>query len=303
MPIPLTFEALGTTWWVEIFEEVDDKRLDELTESIKALVRSIETRFSRFLPDSLITTLNTARILSSNDADLFTLIKLGQDFYTATNGVFNCLLGEHIESRGYDAEYSFTPTRIPVQFPNPLTDIIIDNETITLNTGKLDLGGYGKGWAIDQVVDLLRHEGITEFLINAGGDMYGTSEGSKPITIYLEHPTSPDTYIGSVTLHNQGFAASSPHKRKWQHAGKTYTHIIDTTLNTQLAPEEVTDAVFVKASSAVTADAFATAALLAEPKELLDIAIDHQLGLAFFNQTTNALFTNPAFTNSQGEVS
>lgn len=303
MTTPLSFQALGTTWWIEIFDEVDDTRHDGLLESIMARVASIETRFSRFLPDSLITTLNTKRTITTTDQDLFTLIKLGQEFYTVTDGVFNCLLGEHLESRGYDANYSFTPSNAPTHFPNPLTDIINDSKTITLKTGKLDLGGYGKGWAIDQVADLLRQEGCTEFLINAGGDMYGTSENGKPITIYLEHPKTPDTYIGSTTILNQGFAASSPFKRQWKYEGKTYTHIIDTVVGTKATPEEVTDAVFVKAPTAVLADAFATTALLTEPKKLLDAAPQHNLGLSFFNHTSNSLFSNATFTNISNEVS
>jgi thiamine biosynthesis lipoprotein len=266
-------------------------------------VRFIEARFSRFLPDSLVSTLNTKRTLTTTDEDLFTLIKLGQEFYTATGGVFNCLLGEHLEAKGYDAQYSFTPKSAPTTFPNPLTDIIIEDETISLTQGKLDLGGYGKGWAIDQVAELLRQEGLTEFLINAGGDMYGTSEHGQPITIYLEHPLTQGTYIGSTTILHQGFAASSPYKRQWKHDGKTYTHIIDTIQREERIPKVITDAVFVKAKKAVVADAFATTGLLMTPDTLLEIAFDHQLGLAFFNHTENSLFSNQAFNNSADEVS
>lgn len=302
MNTPLTFTALGTTWWIELFDEVDNQRRDRLTESITALVHSIEARFSRFLPDSLTTTLNTKRTLTTSDLDLLALITLGKQLYTTTNEVFNCLLGEHLESRGYDADYSFTPTTAPTTFPDPLTDIIINDDTITLTQGKLDLGGFGKGWAIDQVAELLTSNGITEFLINAGGDMYGTSEHGQPITIYLEHPYMPDTLIGSTTLCKQGFAASSRFKRQWKHTDTTYNHIVDTQTVAESA-DSAPDGVFVKAPTAVMADAFATTGLLTTPTTLLALAATHQLGLAFYTNATSSLASNQAFTNPPDGVS
>jgi len=297
MTQPLTFSALGTTWWIEIFSEVNNQRRDELVEFITAQVYSIEHRFSRFLPDSLITTLNQNRTLTTTDHDLLTLITLGQELYTATHGTFNCLLGEHLEARGYDATYSFTPKVTPTIFPNPLTDIKIQNNTITLLRGKFDLGGYGKGWAIDCVAKLLTREGVAEFLINAGGDMYGTSEGGKPIVIYLEHPLLHDTHIGSTPLFHQGFAASSPHKRSWKHNHTTITHIVDTTQAKPETQEQRTDGMFVKAHNAVLADAFATTGLLMPAPTLLSLAPLYSLGLAFYNDSSSTLTTNSAFND------
>jgi thiamine biosynthesis lipoprotein len=297
MTAPLTFSALGTTWWIEIFDEVDNERRDELFESVTALINSIEDRFSRFKADSLVSTLNHKRTLLSTDTDLLTLIKLGQELYTDTNGVFNFLLGEHLEARGYDAKYSFTARSAPQIFPNPLIDIVIDNNTISLLQGKVDLGGYGKGWAIDQVAKLLTQAVVKEFLINAGGDMYGTSEGGEPIVIYLEHPLAQDTHLGSTTLFHQGFAASSQHKRQWKHAGTTYTHIVETKVNSQISSEMPVDGIFVKAATATMADAFATTGLLVPAAALFKFANKHQLGLAFFNHTTNSMTSNQEFTN------
>ncbi|MFN3187973.1 MAG: FAD:protein FMN transferase [Candidatus Paceibacteria bacterium] len=302
MTSPLTFEALGTTWWIEVFDEIDDKDYDELKKSVVSLVHSIETRFSRFLADSLITTLNEKRTLDSTDTDLLSLITFGKKLYESTGGIFNCLLGEHLEARGYDAAYSFIPKETPTSFPNPQTDILIKNGTILLTQGKLDLGGYGKGWTIDQVANLLKEKGIVEFLINAGGDMYGTSENGESITIYLEHPQTPDKYIGSTTIFHQGFAASSRFKRQWKHQDTTYTHIIETA-QTATELESGHNTVFVKASSAVMADAFATTGLLTNQKTLLELATLHRLGLAFLNHETNSFFSNQAFTNNEDGVS
>lgn len=297
MSDPLTFEGLGTTWWVEIFDTVSNERRYETEGLITALVRSIENRFSRFQANSLVSILNTTHHLVDTDTDLRTLISLGQTFYQQTNGVFNCLLGEHLEARGYDATYSFRPRTAPTHIPNPTTDILVTPDTITLTAGKLDCGGYGKGWAIDCVADVLVRAGIKEFLINAGGDMYGTSENGEPITIYLEHPTTPGQHLGSTTLWHQGFAASSRTKRRWQYHSHSYSHIIDTD-TTETLPEEVAAGVFIKAPRAVTADAFATTGLIAQPATLFALAAVHSLAVAVYTEPDATLITNSAFGHS-----
>jgi thiamine biosynthesis lipoprotein len=256
---PITISALGTTWWIEVFDEIAAERRDGLAQSISTLLSSIGTRFSRFRADSLVGQLNTHREVFTNDEDFATLITIGRAMYRQTRGAFNMLTGDELLARGYDHEYSLTRTNRHVAIGNPLVDLDYTDGTWRLDVGQLDLGGIGKGWAIDQVAELLRSEGLQEFLINGGGDMYGTTEYGRPITIYLEHPTEADTYIGTTTIMNQGFAASSSHKRRWVTTAGTTSHIVGDT--------EMIDASFVIAADAVTADTLATTALLLPPPE------------------------------------
>jgi thiamine biosynthesis lipoprotein len=171
-----------------------------------------------------------------------------------------------------------------------------------LRNGKLDVGGFGKGWAIDQVAALLNNEGMKEYLINAGGDMYGTSERGQPITIYLEHPTTPNWYLEQTTLFHQGFAASTRTKRQWRHHNQTYSHIIDTTPTHLVSPDYDTG-VFIKASQTVMADAFATTGLLIPPDTLFALATIHELGVAIYQPSTQSLQPNLAFTKNSHDVS
>lgn len=252
---PLTFTALGTQWWIELFDNIPAQRHQVISDDIVALLQSIEGRFSRFLPNSLVSQLNTARALHTADADLQELLTTGQKLYTDTQGIFNILLGDHLSARGYNADYSFQATVAPKKIANPSIDLEINGNTITLHHGSIDLGGIGKGWAIDKIAELLHRHHVHEFLINGGGDLYGTTEHGNPIEIYLEHPTVPGTFLGTTAICNQGFAASSPHKRKWKSNDVTYTHIVG-------IHEPTVDASFVIAPTALLADVYATASLL-----------------------------------------
>jgi thiamine biosynthesis lipoprotein ApbE len=120
--------------------------------------------------------------------------------------------------------------------------------------------------------------------------MYATSEvDGSAITIYLEHPTIPGQYLIETKLLNQGFAASSPFKRRWKSGDKTYHHVIATTD----VPEIAT---FVKAQTATDADAFATVAMLVPESTLPALAETESLDIARFDPHTNQLWQTANFS-------
>lgn len=209
-------KALGTIWWIEIFTEISATKKQVVYNDLFLFISNFENKYSRFKSDSLITKLNTTGSLENPDQMTINLLHKGQELFTKTDGLFNILNGEILENRGYDADYSFTIKETINTKINALEDLVISPDLITLKSGRVDLGGFGKGYLIDLITERLKstHQ-LNYFLINGGGDMYTTSDNDTPIIIYLEHPTNPEIYIGTTTLLNQGFAASSPHKRQW----------------------------------------------------------------------------------------
>ncbi len=285
--------ALGTTWYVELFDDITTDKTDETHRLVSFFLANFEQTYSRFIPNSTLSKLNAERQLITPDAVTIQLLQLGQHYYEATNGIFNILLGEHLIARGYDSTYSFYPTTTPTEIPSPISDLIITDTAIILKNGQLDLGGYGKGFLIDQLASYLTTLGFKHFLINGGGDMYGTSDHGDPIVIYLEHPTEPGTYIGTTTLFNQGFAASSTHKRRWQVDGRTYSHIIDTTNNRENSSDNV--GTYLKAKNATTADVWATTLLITNPEPFTNHFIEENIAVARFDTTADSLVTSSLF--------
>jgi FAD:protein FMN transferase len=286
-----TFEAIGTHWWIEIFDEISDEELDTTKRRIEFLCSEFNKKYSRFLPDSQISLLNHNRVLNNPSEECRAMLTYGKALYLRTHTAFNILTGHILEARGYDMNYSFTAQDNLELLPvcNPITDLTISESSITLSCGNLDNGGYGKGWLIDLIKEDLLAHGSTYFLINGGGDMYATSEHEEPITVYLEHPTEAGKYISETTLLNQGFAASSPFKRQWSDQGVTYTHIVSD-------KEVLPLGAFTKAATATDADAFATACGLLGEAELLSLSEYETVSFARFNPTTNELWQTANFT-------
>jgi thiamine biosynthesis lipoprotein len=212
------------------------------------------------------------------------LLTLGQDLYKHTDGIFNFLLGDVLAARGYGqarpgVRAHDTDTTPP---PNPTTDIHISPNLVTLAHGSVDLGGFGKGFLIDQLSVVLETFNVTEFVINGGGDLYGTSDNGSPITVYLEHPTKPATYLGTTTLYHQGFAASSPHKRVWTHHNETHTHFVGSHAR----------ASFVKTSRAALADGFATAVAIMDESAIANTANQEKFWYACYDPASQSLYHN-----------
>jgi thiamine biosynthesis lipoprotein len=242
-------KALGTIWHIEVFDTDFDQGL--LHEACSKWLAQYELQYSRFVSDSWISVLNRDRVILNPDPQLVDLLQLSLEYYQKTAGVFNIAIGEKIVNAGYNQEYSFVAgdeqSMVPV-----LPDILsVTDQKIEMADGQLDLGGIGKGYAIDALSTYLTTEYDQPFhLINGGGDMYGTSDQGEPIQIHLSHPTDKTLSIGTTEICNNGFASSSPFLRKWHdpNTGKEENHLLTTN----------THATYVVAPTAVAADVWAT---------------------------------------------
>jgi thiamine biosynthesis lipoprotein len=71
----------------------------------------------------------------------------------------------------------------------------------------IDLGGIAKGFAVDCAIEALRRHGITEGLVNAGGDL--AAFGVQDHLVHIRDPARPDRTMCRVTLNNAALATSA----------------------------------------------------------------------------------------------
>ncbi|MGV3658210.1 MAG: FAD:protein FMN transferase [Chitinophagaceae bacterium] len=95
---------------------------------------------------------------------------------------------------------------------------------------QLDLGGIGKGYIAQEVVNYFKREGITQVLADAGGDIVcgDAPPGKAGWTIAVNVPGEKARLLNkNMLLQNSAVATSGDVYQYIEHEGKRYAHIID----------------------------------------------------------------------------
>ena len=131
--------------------------------------------------------------------------------------------------------------------------------TFLLPNMQLDMGAIAKGYAADKVLALLKSFGITNALVDAGGDMvaFGMPPQKKGWTIGINVPAQQEKLLErKLVLTNKAVATSGDAFQYMLHEGKKYAHIIDARTGYGVTFQRN---VTVVAPTATTADWLATA--------------------------------------------
>ncbi len=222
MPREFAFDAIGTSWKIDIVDEVSQQEASFLQKAIQDRIEIFDKNYSRFRVDSLVSEMSrTAGIYTLPD-DAKPLLDMYQKIYQSTGGMLTPLIGKLMEETGYDAKYSLIPKQL--HHPPKWEDVLEYNFPIlkVKEPVLLDFGALGKGYAIDIVSDILRAKNIQSFTVDAGQDIFYQNKKNDILRVGLENPENFEQVIGVVELHNQSICGSSGSRRKW----KNFHHIM-----------------------------------------------------------------------------
>ena len=93
----------------------------------------------------------------------------------------------------------------------------------------LDLGGIGKGYALDRCVNALRELGIRHAIVNLGGDLYALGESPEggPWRVGIRSPEDVGAVARTLELTDRAVATSGDYERFFRYGGERYHHLID----------------------------------------------------------------------------
>lgn len=160
----------------------------------------------------------------------------------------------------------------------------------------VDLGGVAKGFAVERGIEILRHHGIQNGIVNAGGDLkaIGNRMG-RPWRIAIKDPSDPETLIASLNVDGEeSVFTSGDYERFFIHKGKRYHHIIDPRTG---YPASHWHSVTVVHKDPAVADAGATALFVASPDEWPRIAQQMNIRLVFLVSTNGTLHLSHEMAN------
>jgi thiamine biosynthesis lipoprotein len=167
-----------------------------------------------------------------------------------------------------------------------------DNEAFLEKEGMmLDLGGIGKGFAVDKAVDLLKKGGIKKGSVSISGDLrvFGNDQ-----IIYVKHPRR-EGFIASFTNGGKdlSISTSGDYERKVKLGGKSYHHILVPEVGS--SGTDFQSITLVMEGNSVLTDAYSTALFAMGRKRAINFLENHSMVGAFIVFSDGGIFYNETF--------
>jgi thiamine biosynthesis lipoprotein len=111
-----------------------------------------------------------------------------------------------------------------------IADLTISGNTISSRNPAvaLDFGGYLKGVALDRAIDILWRNGISNALVNIGGNVMAIgSKGGTPWRVGIQSPRSPAPLATLELRDGEAIGTSGDYQRFFELGGRRYCHLID----------------------------------------------------------------------------
>ncbi|MDX2110505.1 MAG: FAD:protein FMN transferase [Verrucomicrobiota bacterium] len=195
-----------------------------------------QAKYSRFVPESIISQINAAagKDWVAIDADTESLFQLCDSLHFLTKGMLDPTTLPI--TRLWDVKS--TNPRIPTESEVKSTLRLVGWPKVKRAKGRiflpetgmaLDLGGFGKEYAVDAVAEIAKHHGLTNVLVDFGHDLrcFGRPPHGNFWHVGLEDPNQPGSAWAGVAISNCGMASSGNYVRCFIRDGKRYGHIVD----------------------------------------------------------------------------
>jgi FAD:protein FMN transferase len=271
------FHAMGTTCQIT-FAARDARAGEAFAQAAVQWVADFEAKYSRFIPESLIGRINRSagREWVEVDEETDRLFSLCQELHFFSRGAFDPTALPLIRLWNWKADPPVIPGDAAIQQARELVGwrkvqrrpgaIHLPREGMSL-----DLGGIGKEYAVDRVVQIAQEHGIPDVLVDLGQDVraMGCPPGRPAWHVGLEDPRSPGRCWTGVAAQDLAVATSGDYLRRFEHAGRRYGHILDP--RTGYPVNNGSRAVTVLAPTCTIAGLLSTTAFILGPDEGLQM--------------------------------
>ena len=235
---------------------------------------------SRYDASSPVSQLNNIGSLEIDSLEVVELVSRSLYYHKQTNGAFDITVKPLVDL--YKDRFAAGKKPSEAEINAQLAKV--GSENIRLENGRISFGrdnmgitldGIAKGYIVDRVSMLLAQHGITNHLINAGGDIRtnGSAASGKPWTVAIQDPAKQKHYPAIIKMTN-GSIATSGNYEVFYDKEKMFHHIVDS--RTGHSPQ-LSTSVTVKAATVMDADALSTSVYVMQPTE----------GVSFVNRMAN----------------
>jgi thiamine biosynthesis lipoprotein len=230
--------VMGSMFTVVAYGPNTPKIPDLITQALDEVDR-IDKLMSHYKPDSQISKINLGGSQGPVvvDQELFDLIAESVRYSRDSDGAFDISVGPLMKAWGFflgggklptDAELEKIKPRVGYQ--HIIMDAAARSIRFDVTGAELDLGGIGKGYAVDRAVRVLRAGGVDNALVNAGGSTVyamGAPLGSNVWPVDIQDPLDSKKVARKVVLRDRALSISGSSEKFFESGGVRYSHIMD----------------------------------------------------------------------------
>lgn len=286
----------------------------DLKPQIEAELKKVDASLSMFNKESTISKINSSQ--SAITDEMFDeVFNMAQRVSQETNGAFDITVGPLVNLWGFGFKSGTEPTKENV---DSIRNFVGFN-TVTLKGNKiekqdprttLDCSAIAKGYGCDRVARLLESEGVTNYMIEIGGEVVtkGNSPKRLPWKIGVTKPTDDSLSTNQelqtiLNVTDKAMATSGNYRRFYYKGGKKYAHTIDP--KTGYPVQHSLLSATVLADRCAIADAYATAFMVMGLDKAKDVLDKHPELMAYFIYTDQkgqlSVWYSPSMKDKIGE--
>lgn len=231
--------AMGITYTVILYG-YSMVRMQVAVDAAFQEVRRVDRMLSKYRPDGELGEVNrhAAERPIKVTPELFALLSECERYSRESEGTFDITIGPLMKVWGFFRgtgrladKQQVAQALEKVGHRNVVLDAANGTVRFVRPGVELDLGGIGKGYAVDRMAALLKEKGITSALVNAGGSsIYGL--GAPPSEdrgweINIRDPKSQSKVVADVYLKDESISTSGSSEKFFLAENRVYSHIMD----------------------------------------------------------------------------
>ncbi len=294
--------TMGTHYNVKIVDRTGRLDAKTIKAGIESILNLVDEQMSTYRDDSELSRLNANPSTNwiETSLDLVDVVDAAKRISRLTDGAFDVTVGPLVNLWGFGPHVRRESPPSADEIRGALSrvgygKVAVRRSPPGIRKSKadivIDLSAIAKGYAVDKISDHLASLGLSDYLVEIGGDLRASGRNihGAPWAIAIEKPAPGGREVQRVvSITDQAVATSGDYRNYFETRGQRYSHTINPL--TGFPVSHGLASVTVWSTSATEADAIATALMALGPEAGYTLARRQKLA-AYFVARTETGFT------------
>ena len=280
-PVKVEGKTMGTTYHITYF----DKKNRDFKNSIDSLLIVVNKSINNYDSTSEVSQFNQSKEgITIELPYFFPPVEKSREIFQASGGAFDPTVMPLVNAWGFGAGKQINPDSAQVDSIKTFVGfekVRFTKDSISKSDPRvqLDFGGIGQGYGADVITDFLRSKGISNMLVELGGEGMAVGKNlktSKSWEIGILDPNSTyenQFFKAYVALTDKSFTTSGNYFNYREINGKKYSHTIDPETGFPAQHAILSASIFT--TDCATADAWGTALMVMGHEKAIELLKNH----------------------------